>query len=218
MVSSPVHDPIGQQCEPRRIGQAASGERGLGHVAQVAGMAARGTQAEHRDVGRLVVVEILAGRLAQGFGRLGDVENVVHDLERQAERIAVVGERRPLRRAHAAAGGAHQHARLEQRARLAVMHVAQRVFIERQADARQIDGLAAGHAVVAGRACEQRAQTRLERRRHRAGVGCQHLEGKRLHRIAGEHRLGLPNLTCTVGLPRRSTSLSMHGMSSWMSE
>ena len=27
-----------------------------------------------------------------------------------------------------------------------------------------------------------------------------------------------PNFTCTVGLPRRSTSLSMQGMSSWISE
>ena len=51
-----------------------------------------------------------------------------------------------------------------------------------------------------------------------AGLGRQHLEGQRLHRVAREHGLGFAIAPCTVGLPRRSTSLSMQGMSSWISE
>ena len=40
----------------------------------------------------------------------------------------------------------------------------------------------------------RRAQARLQRRRDAAVVGRQHLEGQRLHRVAGEHRLGLAEL------------------------
>ena len=49
-------------------------------------------------------------------------------------------------------------------------------------------------------------------------VGREQLEGQRLQRITGQQRLASPNFTCTVGLPRRSTSLSMQGMSSCTSE
>jgi hypothetical protein len=53
---------------------------------------------------------------------------------------------------------------------------------------------------------------------HAAVVGHQQFEGQGLQRIAGQQGLGLAKATCTVGLPRRSTSLSMQGMSSWTSE
>ena len=84
------------------------------------------------------------------------VEDVVDHLEGQADRGAVVA-RAPARRAASmrAAGRAHQHAGLQQRAGLAPVHVAQRALVERQADAGEVDRLAAGHAGVAGRARQQ---------------------------------------------------------------
>ena len=64
------------------------------------------------------------------------------------------------------------------------------MLVELAADARQVDRLAAGHAGAAGGAREQAAQARLQRRRDAAVGGRQHLEGQRLHGVAGEHRLG----------------------------
>jgi hypothetical protein len=49
-------------------------------------------------------------------------------------------------------------------------------------------------------------------------LGCEQLEGKRLQASPASKACASPNCTCTVGLPRRSTSLSMHGMSSCTSE
>ena len=46
----------------------------------------------------------------------------------------------------------------------------------------------------------------------------QQLEGQRLQRVARQQGLGLAKLHVHVGLPRRSTSLSMQGMSSCTSE
>ena len=83
----------------RRVGQAAAVERGVRRArAARSAWRARGVEAEHGDVGRLVVVEVLAGGLAERRRGLGDVEDVVDDLEGEADRVAVVGQRLPLAR------------------------------------------------------------------------------------------------------------------------
>ena len=56
------------------------------------GLAARRLQAEHRHIGGLVGVQVLAGRLAQRVRFLRHVEDVVDHLEGQAERRAIVGQ------------------------------------------------------------------------------------------------------------------------------
>jgi hypothetical protein len=90
-----------------------------------------------------------------------------------------------------AAGGPHQHAAFEQGAGLAAVHVTQLGFAQGATNAGQVHRLAAGHAGVPGGTRQQRHQARLQRRRD-AGVGRQHLKGQRLHRVAGQHGLGLP--------------------------
>src|SRR5882672_4452437 len=44
----PLDDAVGQQAQPRGVGEAAAGQRGLGLVAQLVGVAAGGVEAEHR--------------------------------------------------------------------------------------------------------------------------------------------------------------------------
>jgi hypothetical protein len=68
------------------------------------------------------------------------------------------------------------------------------------ADAGQVDGLAAGHAGVAGGTRQQRDTAGPARPARHALFGRQHLEGQRLHRIAGQHGLGLPELHVHGGL------------------
>jgi hypothetical protein len=70
------------------------------------------------------------------------------------------------------------------------MHVGQGALVELLADARQVDRLAAGHPGTARGARKQAAQVRLQGRGDAAVVGRQDLERERLHRVAGEHRLG----------------------------
>ena len=70
------------------------------------------------------------------------------------------------------------------------MHVGQGTLVERLADARQVDRLAARHAGTAGGARQQAAQACLQGRGDAAVVGRQDLERERLHGVAREHRLG----------------------------
>ncbi|KGX49637.1 hypothetical protein Y025_5570 [Burkholderia pseudomallei TSV32] len=152
------------------------------------GKRARRVETDDRHVGRLVVRRVLAGRLAERRGIGGDVENVVHHLERQAD-----GRRIGVERAHRVAGRrlarerAHAHRRAQQRARLHPMHRLQRVARERHADAREIDRLAARHADRAARERELAHERRLPVGRQRGGVG-QRDESLRLQRVADEQR------------------------------
>jgi len=175
------------RCRPCRCRRAPRGQRG---ARPRRGRGRR--RGKHGDVGRLVVVDILARRLAERRRRLGHVEDVVDDLEGEADRVAVLGERLPLARVRRAAGGAHQDAGAQEGAGLPAVHVGERALVKLAADARQVDRLAAGHAAAARGARQQRAQARLQCRGDAVVGGRQDLERERLHGVAGKHRLGHP--------------------------
>ncbi|MCY1518254.1 hypothetical protein D9M68_529660 [compost metagenome] len=80
------------------------------------------------------------------------------------------------------------------------MHFAQLGFVQCDADAGQIDGLAAGHALAAGRARQQAAQKGLHGRGHLVALGGEQLEGQRLQRVAREQRVGFAELHVHGGL------------------
>ena len=196
-------------------------QRRLGLVAQLVGTAARGVQAEHADVGRLVVVEVLAGGLAERRRSLGDVEDVVDHLEGEADRrrrsraappvrpASARRRRRPSGRWPAAArrscGGA--------------CRAASRSSSGRPTLARSIAWPPAMPARAGG--ARQQARTGAPAAPARRAVGSAASAPRRpapASRRRPASPAASPNCTCTVGLPRRSTSLSMHGMSSWTSE
>ena len=80
------------------------------------------------------------------------------------------------------------------------MHLAQFGFAQAPPDAGQVDGLAAGHALAAGRPCQQAHQPRLHGSRDVRLVGHQQFEGQRLQRVAGQQRIGLAELHVHGGL------------------
>jgi hypothetical protein len=83
------------------------------------------------------------------------------------------------------------HAAAQQRPGLEPVHAAQLVFIERQADAGQVDRLTTGHAFIAGGTCQQAAQRGLHLGRRGTVVGRQQFEGQGLQCIAGQQGLRL---------------------------
>jgi hypothetical protein len=167
----------------------------------LAGLRARAVEAEQRHVGGLVGRGVLAGGLAQGLRIGGDVEDVVDHLERQADGRAVVAQRRQR-------GGADT---LPQAAPISTLPCSSApvfrrcisrscVFVERDADAGQVDRLAAGHALAARGAREQAAQRGLGGGGNLVALGRQQLEGQRLQRVAGQQRIGLAELHVHRGL------------------
>src|SRR6185436_10143710 len=115
-----------------------------------------------------------------------------------------------------AAGGAHQDAGAQEGAGLPAVHVGERALVKLAADARQVDRLAAGHAAAARasnahrRACNAGATL--------SSVGVRTSNASACMASPASIAWATPKRTCTVGLPRRKTSSSMHGRSSWTSE
>jgi hypothetical protein len=140
---------------------------------------------------------------------------------RPAQGGAVVGPAPARPRASAApAGRAHLHA-ASSSAPVLRRCMSRSCFSVSGADAGQVDGLAAGHAGVARRARQQAAEPRLQRGRMSKSTGIGGVSSSKASVcIASPASMAWasPNCTCTVGLPRRSTSLSMQGMSSCTSE
>ena len=181
---------------------------------------ARAVQAQQRDVGGLVARGVLAGGLAQRV-RIGrDVEDVVDHLEGQAHGRAVVAQRRERAGGdRAAAGRAHLDAALQQRAGLQAMHLAQLRFVERAG--RRWPGRSPGRRPCPG--CRPRAPAGgtgwpAPRARRSSPSGVSSSKASACSASPASSASASPNFTCTVGLPRRSTSLSMHGRSSCTSE
>ena len=85
-----LDDAIGEQAQParRRPGRCGASAACAWSRSSSAWRAGR-VEAEHRHVGRLVVVRVLAGGLAERRRGLRHVEDVVDHLERQAERVAI---------------------------------------------------------------------------------------------------------------------------------
>ncbi len=65
---------------------------------QLARSTLRAGDAEKPWVGPFRQIDVTAGSLAESVGRRCDVEHVVGNLEGEADRVAVVAERRQLRR------------------------------------------------------------------------------------------------------------------------
>lgn len=172
-------------------------------------------ETEQRHVGGLVGRGVLAGGLAQRLGIGDDVEDVVHHLEGQPDGCAVLAQAGQRDTAGSSPAQAAPISTLPcSSAPVLRRCIAQLGFAQAAANAGEVDGLAAGHALAAGRPREQAHQPRLHGRGDVGVVRHQQLEGQRRRPAASAS----PNFTWTVGLPRRSTSLSMHGRSSCTSE
>src|SRR3954471_14229413 len=78
-------DAVGELAQLLGVGDGAAVERGVGGAAERFRVGVGGVEAEDGDVGRLVVLVVLAGGLAERRRRLRDVEDVVDDLEREAD-------------------------------------------------------------------------------------------------------------------------------------
>ena len=175
----------------RRAGRCARAPHGPVRAAHRHGARAR-LEAEHRDIGGLVAVQRPCRRSCRGSPRPASRRGC---RRRPGRRGRGQRRNRPARPRRAGS-------RCRRLAPISTLALSSAPVLRwcmsrkvcsssAQADARQIDRLAAGHAGVAGGARQQRAQPRLQRRRDGGIVGRQHLEGQRLHRVAGEHRLGL---------------------------
>src|ERR1017187_5713461 len=83
--------------------------------------AAGGLQAVDRRKSNLVLLRVLAGGLAERLGRLFDVQDIVHNLEGQADVLAITGKRGILRFRRARIDGAEPQAGTEQGAGFGAM-------------------------------------------------------------------------------------------------
>ena len=79
------------------------------------GHGARTLQAVNRGKRDFLLLGVLAGGFPESFGRLLDVEHVIHNLERQADMLAEAGERGELGIVGARVNRAHAHAGAQQR-------------------------------------------------------------------------------------------------------
>src|SRR5258708_35018002 len=76
---------------------------------------ARALDAVNRWESDLLLRGVLSGSLAERFRRLFDVENIIHNLKRQARVLAETGERRELIRRRPAVDRTHADAAAQQR-------------------------------------------------------------------------------------------------------
>ena len=100
---APRPDVVSQSHQRRRGPRVERAQLRLRVRNQVRGDLPRPLQAQQRRVRRLLRRQVLPGRLPQDLGRLRDVEDVVDDLEGEADRAGVGAERGDLR-----SGGASQ--------------------------------------------------------------------------------------------------------------
>jgi len=104
-------------------------------------------QSQQADIGRLVVVHILAGSLAQGCGVGFAIQHIVHHLKRQPDQFAETIQLVELRLIERITTiGAEQDRRTDQRARLVDVHLLQLWQRQLFANAGKVDGLSACHA------------------------------------------------------------------------
>jgi len=112
---------------------------------------ARSLEAVHGGIGRLLLALIAAGGLAELFEAALDVEDIIHDLEGEPERLA--GARDGLERVRLRPGqhGAHAQRGTDERGRLARVDVVECLGADRLALGLDVHHLPADHAVGAGR-------------------------------------------------------------------
>src|SRR6186713_3400129 len=118
--------------EPResaqRLGRRAEGRESVEGLAdQPAGLGLRGLDAVNGGIGGLLLRLVLPRRLAELLRRAGDVENVVHDLEGEAEIAARDGEGSELLVPGATQARADADRRADERGRLVEVDVFEHV-------------------------------------------------------------------------------------------
>ena len=195
-----------------REARAPGRERRNGAIAARERLRARLFQAEHRRICRLDAVGVRAGALAERVGSAFDVEDVVLDLEGQADLGAELGERRALRQ------------RLDSPAEIApsstLAWISAPVFWRcmRSSAASSSACLTASRSMAwppamprvpmasaRTRSISRRAAGGDRRRRVR-----QHFEGARLQRVAGEDRGGFVE-GAMAGGPAAAQVVVVHG-------
>ena len=107
-------------------------------------------QADHGRIGGFLRSDIFARALAQFFGRLRDVENVVDDLKGETERMAEFGEGGQLGRAGVGAHGAEPNAGAEEGSGFVFVNVSQLRACDRLAFGFEIGDLAGDESAAAG--------------------------------------------------------------------
>ena len=178
--------------------------------------------AEQRRIRALAKVEIAPGGLPELVGRGRHVQHVVGDLKRESDRLAEPAERARARPAARAAASPPEHDRAEISApvfarwiRSSSPSASGRPSPSRSSSWPPIippapDARMSSATIVAARA--RRQPERARRATRRAGRERHHREpGRRRH---GAHR----TRDAPSARPRRMSSSSMHGRSSWTSE
>ena len=90
---APLDDQIGDLAQPVARGRQRCRRRDAPH-SLLLGHLARPLESVNRRERDLALLGVLAGGLAESFGRLLHVENVVDDLKRQPDMFAIAGQRR----------------------------------------------------------------------------------------------------------------------------
>src|SRR5204863_9089642 len=115
-------------------------ERGNGAIATRERLVARLLEAEHRRIRRLDAVGVCAGTFAELGGSAFDIENVVLDLECEADLGTEFSQCRAfLNVLGSGRNRAEQHARLNQSASLLTMHALELAFTEDLFDGFEVD-------------------------------------------------------------------------------
>ncbi len=167
------------------------GRLGLGGQPVPAGLGRVEPEARHQRA--LVAPRILAGRLAERGGIAFGIENVVGDLERRSERLAVAVERGPLRGVGPAQDGAGLDPEQQQRAGLHGLQAFDLGGAEGRLGALrlEVEGLAAGHAADPGRTGKAQDQRGSDRRVRMGRLVGHYVERIGQQRVAGQDRGGL---------------------------
>ena len=164
------------------------------------GHAARFREAVDSREGDLVLLGVLARGLAQGFGGLLHVQNVIDDLESQAHVLSVAGKRVVLLGSGAGVDGAEAQAGAQQGAGLRAVDGLEQLRVGRFVFALEVEHLPSDHAVdCAGGGGEFGRHARAA-----DGAGVfergQHFEGEREQGVPGEDRHGLAEYLVAGGL------------------
>ena len=186
-----IDDAVGEHAQALHVGEAARVEGGARGLAQLVGAVARRLEAEHADVGRLVVVESPCRRSCRAWPRPGSRRGC-------RRRPGTPGRR--LRRSRPAPATASAWWRRRRRPSARWPAAARRSCAGacRRAPARRAAGRCWPGRSPGRRPCRRRRPPAPAARTGAPaaagadgrGVGRQHLESQRLHGVAGEHRLG----------------------------
>ncbi|SBO42933.1 protein of unknown function [Cyanobium sp. NIES-981] len=171
---------------------------------------ARFVQTEQLGVGGLVGGEVLAGGLAEHLAAGRHVQDVVDDLEGQADAAGIGPQGREQRLGSSGDQGAAEHAGPQQRTGLVQVDVLEGVEIHGLAFALQVHHLAT-HQTRGARGQAQLAHHGQQAlRRHPGAAQGHHLEGAGEQGIAGQDGVGFP-VHLVIGGAAAAQVVVIHG-------